>query len=150
MRPGFFAGLLCDFVCAATDAQDALETFLALHDDDGTDNLSVGWMAFDAHVGDTACQVRAAMFHNIRQHTMQIPRHSVFWTHFRTTIRQLGLLIIHAKELCQKLTIQKKDLRKLGLRPAGESRQSMLQKLGWHDPVPKTAKSHAMYVDLPV
>lgn len=61
-RKPLYAALLTDIARAASDAFDALSSFRGLLHGSPPETGSPGLMAFDAHVGDTGCHLRAGMF----------------------------------------------------------------------------------------
>nr|KMM67742.1 hypothetical protein CPAG_04075 [Coccidioides posadasii RMSCC 3488] len=131
----YVPSLLADMVCAASDARDALDLFLSLYNDDDGNVSTTGYMAFDAHVGDTSCQLRASMIMMLLQHLRKEPTNSLFRTMVSLLIGQLEDLIKMAKNTCRRLTKVGESPESLGLSKSGESRQSLLEKLGWQEPV---------------
>ena len=142
----YVPSLLSDLVCAASDAKDALRLFLSLNTDDHGDVSSAGYMAFDAHVGDTSCQLRASMFMMVWHHLRNEVAGTLFRTKVSLLIQQLEDLIEAARSTCRRLTRGRETFQSVGLSKAGESRQTLLEKLGWMEPtvdIKKTPRPYA-------
>ncbi|RMD43142.1 hypothetical protein DV735_g2017, partial [Chaetothyriales sp. CBS 134920] len=113
----------------------ALELFSYLcHSDDGSSSTP-GFMAFDAHVGDTCCHVRAVMFWRLRSFITNQDNESsaAMWHGIDLAIIKLSVLVKRAKQLCHDLTVKRRSFAAVGLSPADQSRKDMLEKLGWYD-----------------
>lgn len=141
----YVPSLLSDLICAASDAKDALKLFLSLYTDDHGDVSSPGYMAFDAHVGDTSCQLRASMFMMVWNHLRNEVAGTLFRTKVSLLIQQLHDLIDAARSTCRRLTRGRETLQSVGLNKAGESRQTLLEKLGWMEPMVDIKKSVRAY-----
>ncbi|KAJ5750842.1 hypothetical protein N7533_007870 [Penicillium manginii] len=135
LKAGYIPSLLSDVVCAASDSLDALELFSELLQENHASSSSTGYMAFDAHVGDTACQLRALMIMALRHHLLKDGRLARFQRHVASMIDALQNVIIRARDSCRMLTAKGSNFEKFGFNRAGESRCSLLMKLGWVEPI---------------
>ncbi|KAL1956724.1 hypothetical protein VTO42DRAFT_6874 [Malbranchea cinnamomea] len=133
----------------ASGARCALELFQSLYANDNGDVSSVGYMAFDAHVGDTSCQLRASMLMMLRNHLLKGDSARAFDTNISRVIQKLDDFIKIARTTCRKLTRKGESLEKVGLAKSGESRQTLLEKLGWIEP-PGGTEKHRPHEELKV
>ncbi|KAE8153682.1 hypothetical protein BDV25DRAFT_148942 [Aspergillus avenaceus] len=134
LKGGYVPSLLGDIVCAASDSLEALELFSQLLREQSSVATSIGYMAYDAHVGDTACQLRACMIMMLRHDLLRSGETEHVHHHFACLADALRSLIAKAREICRILTERGSNFKAVGLHRAGESRQSLLQKLGWIEP----------------
>lgn len=124
---------------ATTDAIDALELFLGLIfepcclDDK---KRPIGFLAFDAHVGDTACQLRACMLLELTKHFRR-PRSSTYAIAIRCIISDLKRVLEDSHQLLGALLdldwnkIRSGGLDALGMPKTGMTMNELLLKLGW-------------------
>ncbi|KAF8421185.1 hypothetical protein EV426DRAFT_536704 [Tirmania nivea] len=130
--------VLADIIRAASDSVDALMLFGNLITRRQSDPDTVGYMAFDGHIGDTSCQLRACMMRELVLYHRRILQHTpcpTEYPHWVTgTIYRLQELVQKAKSTCLQLTKDRVDPQKLGLSNKSETRIAMLQKLGWMEP----------------
>lgn len=135
-----YAQLLTDVARSASDAIDALELFrtLLLGADSHPDSL--GFMAFDAHGGDTACHLRAGMLLEVfSAHRQMIVNSATGKPKIPVWIdRHVELLkntTQRAKELCAALTKDRVHPTKLGIGAKEDTAEHILGVLGWEEPV---------------
>ncbi|KZM20713.1 hypothetical protein ST47_g8139 [Ascochyta rabiei] len=125
----------------ATDAIEALELFLELlfepsHQPQQDTHGSIGYLAFDAHVGDTACQLRACMLSDIMKHYRR-PGSCVHVVAMRATISELKKLLENTTRLLTGLLdldwnkIRSGGLEALGVPKSGMTLNELLFKLEW-------------------
>lgn len=130
--------ILADIIRAASDSIDALTLFGDLITGRQNDPDSVGYMAFDGHIGDTSCQLRACMMRELVLYHRKILQNTPCPTEYphwvTATIYSLQELVQKAKSTCLLLTKGRVDPEKLGLNNKSETRTAMLQKLGWTEP----------------
>ena len=130
--------VLADIIRAASDSIDALMLFGDLITRRQSDPDSVGYMAFDGHIGDTSCQLRACMMRELvlyHRGILQRAPSPTEYPHWVTgTIYSLRELVQKANSTCLQLTKGRVDPQKLGLSNKSETRTTMLQKLGWMEP----------------
>ncbi|KAJ5787473.1 hypothetical protein N7457_002463 [Penicillium paradoxum] len=134
LKGGYIPSLLCDIVLAGTDAVEALELFSRLLQEETAPSTSLGYMTFDAHVGDTACQLRACMLMSLRQHLLQTDSGERFQNHVSHVTDELRSLVTRARTMCRVLTAERFRFKNVGLHPTGISRCGLLEKLGWKEP----------------
>lgn len=105
-----YAAVLTDVARAAFDGIEALTGFRALLLDSPNGTPSPGLMAFDAHVGDTGCHLRAGMFLEVyRLHRNVSPA----W--IDRTIHRLRRTQEKAQQICAALTQQSARPQSVGL-----------------------------------
>lgn len=127
---------LFNIVRGASDAIDALQLFLKLLQEEEFDKASIGYLAFDAHVGDTSCQLRACMLLEIinRYRRHGSPTREV---HFiQQTVETLKKVIENARMFCQEicnLAKTKAVPETIGVSKHGMSIDDILQRLGWKE-----------------
>ncbi|ORX94547.1 hypothetical protein BCR34DRAFT_499185 [Clohesyomyces aquaticus] len=131
-----YAPFMSDIARATSDAGDALNLFKNLIEGTAGGQDSVGFMAFDAHGGDTGCQLRAGMMQEVsivyRYLLKDVPD---TWNTIRGCIDTYTtkLLIVHenAKMACVKLVRDKAHPNKIGLATTEDTPENMLRVLGW-------------------
>lgn len=124
---------LFNIVRGASDAVDALELFLKLIHEEEVDKTSPGYLAFDAHVGDTSCQLRACMLLEILNRYRQHGSSTIVY-HIEQTIERLKKVIENARTFCQDicdLAVTKAAPETMGVSKHGMSIDEILQRLGW-------------------
>lgn len=122
----------------ATDAHEALSLYVQLLTEPSLQELgsNLGYHSFDAHVGDTACQLRACMLLEVTTRLRQDNTSSTVAV-ITSTIYELEQLLHQSRELLKELLvldwkkIQSGALDKLGLTKAGLTTEELLIKLGW-------------------
>lgn len=105
-----YAAVLTDVARAAFDSIEALKSFRALLLDSPNGTSSPGLMAFDAHVGDTGCHLRAGMFLEIYRLHRNV---SSAW--IDQTIHRLRKTQEKAQQICAALTQQSARPQSVGL-----------------------------------
>ncbi|GAB1196914.1 hypothetical protein APSETT444_006194 [Aspergillus pseudonomiae] len=124
-----------DIVRASSDAIDALTLYrrLIFAEDAYVDN--VGFTAFDAHVGDTSCQLRAGMLLDLtkkhRYWALSSSDKEASW--LDKYIERLTKVRDGAREMLAKLTIERIHPEKLGIGPKKDSPDGLLRHLGWDE-----------------
>ncbi|KAI9723331.1 MAG: hypothetical protein M1812_001214 [Candelaria pacifica] len=140
-RRNLYTAVLMDLVRGSSDAIDALKLFSDLVLGERTDSDSPGFMAFDAHVGDTSCQLRAGMFlHIVSFHRNSLracakPEQSPLGVWLSQTIVALDNLRTEAKKACGRLTQERVHPSKLGFGEKHDTVEGILKTLGWSEPV---------------
>jgi hypothetical protein len=133
-----YASILGDIVRGSSDAIDALTLFrdLLLGRSDGPS--SIGFMGFDAHGGDTGCQLRAGMLQEVftvHRELMLDPRTKSLrnpdW--IDTYLDRLTKLNEAAKYACAQLTQKRVMPSKFGFNDKQDSAQRLLVALGWDE-----------------
>ncbi|KAB2569576.1 hypothetical protein DBV05_g11749 [Lasiodiplodia theobromae] len=127
-----YVPFMSDMARAASDAADALILFKNLVEGTAGGPDSTGFMAFDAHGGDTGCQLRAGMvletFVVYRHFQSSMPD---VWDAVRAwldeTVAKLQKVHTEAELACRKLLKHEVHPSKLGL----PSVEKALQILGW-------------------
>jgi hypothetical protein len=125
-----------------TDAVEALELFLKLLLDFSTADNSTSvncpsYLAFDAHVGDTACQLRACMLLEVTKLLRSAEAHSTV-DKIRHALSNLNRVVIGAMQLLAGLLqldwsrICAGGLEALGVPRAGLTTDELLTTLGWY------------------
>lgn len=130
--------LLADIVRGASDSVAALDLFRELVENVNPRNDKPGFMAFDAHGGETGCHLRAGMFDEIFSNYQQIFRYEPEeWQSLRAllddTTKRLELLIDQSKTAYIKITNFVRP-QTLGLGPMQDTPLNILSHLGWVDP----------------
>lgn len=135
--------ILSDLVRAATDAVSALTLFssLLVEADENAHLESInhlpGYMAFDGHIGDTSCQLRACMLRELVLHHRALLMRGLISltgnipTWIALEVSKLEQFIKRARETVRLLTVEKKKPSELGLIDAGMTRTELATKLGW-------------------
>ncbi|KAJ9359941.1 hypothetical protein DTO027B9_1493 [Paecilomyces variotii] len=134
-----YPAFLTDLVRGASDAIEALELFRGLLLGTNNGPQSVGFMAFDAHGGDTACHLRAGMLLEVfsvhRQlildQTVGTPRIPLWINKY---IQSLEETRERAKKLCAALTYDRVHPTRLGLGAKEDTSEHILGVLGWTEP----------------
>lgn len=123
-----------DIVRASSDSIDALSLYRDLLFSCNPDADSVGFAAFDAHVGDTSCQVRAAMLLDLtRQHRKWASEsNKAIW--LDDYIQRLTLVRERARGMLADLTIRRIHPAKLGIGATEDTPAGILSNLGWKEP----------------
>lgn len=130
--------LLSDIVRDCTDAIDSLTLFDELLSSQKHENDTAGFKAFDGHVGETACHVRAGMLmelysfyqkgcHAGVEHSrkdLQIPIY----------IERLKLTRKNAQAICLKLTSDNTCPSRLGFGSKFDAMDKIISSLGWTEP----------------
>ncbi|KAH7350328.1 hypothetical protein BKA66DRAFT_516482 [Pyrenochaeta sp. MPI-SDFR-AT-0127] len=127
---------LFNIVRGASDAVDALQLFLKLLNEEEIDKSSPGYLAFDAHVGDTSCQLRACMLLEILNRYRQQGSSAMEARHIQRTIEILKKVIENARTLCQdicNLAATKAAPETLEISKHGMTIDEILQRLEWTD-----------------
>lgn len=125
-----------------TDAIEALETFLELlFESPATEHPALlsrpGYLAFDAHVGDTACQLRACMLLEVTKLLRSPEAHDTVEA-IRHTVNNLNRVLENAQRLIDGLLqldwikIRNGGLEALSIPQSGLSTDELLTKLGWY------------------
>ena len=135
-----YASVLGDIIRGSSDAIDALTLFhdLLLSKSDGPS--SIGFMGFDAHGGDTGCQLRAGMLQEVfttHRQLMFDPRtkssRSPLW--INSYLDRLSKLNEAAKHACAQLTQKRVMPSKFGFHDHKDSAQGILLALGWDETI---------------
>ena len=125
----------------ATDAVEALELFLELLSEpsvrsDAELQSNSGYLAFDAHVGDTACQLRASMFLEVINHSTMLGSSTTIAA-MQSIAVSLKKVLEAAHQLVTKLLeldwnkIRSGALNELDIIKAGLTTDELLARLGW-------------------
>ncbi|KAF2677136.1 hypothetical protein K458DRAFT_447123 [Lentithecium fluviatile CBS 122367] len=125
---------LFNIVRGASDSVDALQLFLKLLHEEEVDKTSPGYLAFDAHVGDTSCQLRACMLLEILNRYRQHGSSAMEVCSIEQTIERLKKVIENARTFCQNicnLAVTKATPETLGMSKHGMSIDEILQRLEW-------------------
>lgn len=125
---------LFNIIRGASDAVDALQLFLNLLQEEDVDKTSPGYLAFDAHVGDTSCQLRACMLLEILNRYRQHSSSAMEVRSIEQTIERLKKVIENARTFCQdvcNLAVTKAAPETLGVSKHGMSIDEILQRLQW-------------------
>ena len=133
-----YASILKDIVRGCSDSIDALTLFRELLRGEDESSDSLGFMAFDAHVGDTACHIRASMIKEIfsvYQRRKPDPRtmdmKSLDW--IDCYLERLERLQCSAKDACVRLTRKRQLPDALGFGEKNDSVEGILRALGWKE-----------------
>ncbi|KGQ04424.1 hypothetical protein BB8028_0006g06400 [Beauveria bassiana] len=136
LRPrNCYGTILTDIVRASSDAIDALTLYRRLLFTNDTYVDDAGFTAFDAHVGDTSCQLRAGMLLDLTK----MHRHWASSSCDKETswldryIERLTNVLDGARKMLAKLTIERVHPEKLGIGPKKDSPDGLLRKLGWDE-----------------
>ncbi|KAF2646817.1 hypothetical protein P280DRAFT_441214 [Massarina eburnea CBS 473.64] len=125
---------LFNIVRGGSDAVDALQLFLKLLREEEVDKASPGYLAFDAHVGDTSCQLRACMLLEILNRYRHHVSSAMEVASIEQTIERLKKVIENARTFCQdicNLAVTKASPETLGMSKHGMSIDEILQRLEW-------------------
>lgn len=138
-RKDDYPALLADIVRGATDSIDALILFRSLVTGHSNGPHTVGFMAFDAHVGETGCHLRAGMVNDLFTTYLCLHQSSPgTWQAVETwldeIIARLEAVIAQARTACVKLTKDKVKPSVLGFNQKQETPRKVLVQLGWSEP----------------
>ncbi|KAF3009739.1 hypothetical protein E8E13_009287 [Curvularia kusanoi] len=132
---------LFHIIRGATDAFEALSLYLELIVEPSLGSnrgprAELGYQSFDAHVGDTACQLRACMLLEMTSKIKEtIP--STTTAMLASTITDLEELLARSRKMLDGLLvldynkIRSGGLEELGIPKAGLTTEDLLTKLGW-------------------
>ncbi|KAK7428409.1 hypothetical protein QQZ08_005028 [Neonectria magnoliae] len=131
-----YPALLGDIVRGSRDSIDALRLFQELLRGNETSSSSIGFMAFDAHGGDTGCHLRAGMFlETFKVYRDMFLLDSDGWQDFERSVenlvQRLQEVSARAQEACARLTKEKVKPGKVGFHANQETPRNFLVKLGW-------------------
>ncbi len=135
----FYPAVLTDVVRGSSDAIEALELFRDLLLEKTPSADSIGYMAFDAHVGDTSCQLRAGMLKElVSAHrnillASQSENQTPDW--LLETLCRLRKVRDGAKGAASKLTKERIHPSKLGFGVKQDSPKGILTALRWSEPL---------------
>lgn len=130
-----YGTLYTDIVRASSDAIDALSLYRRLIFVEGPGAENVGFAAFDAHVGDTSCQLRACMLLDLtRQHREWAAASSGHVTWLDSYIEKLRKVHENGREVLAKLTFNRTHPEKLGIGAEEDTPIGILNNLGWSEP----------------
>lgn len=136
LRPrNYYGTMLTDTVRASSDAIDALTLYrrLIFAKDPCVDNA--GFAAFDAHVDDTSCQLRAGMLLDLvkmhRHWAMSSSDEEASWLDIYS--ERLTKLRDGARRMLAKLTIERIHPEKLGIGSKKDTPEGLLRNLGWDE-----------------
>lgn len=135
-----YPAFLTDLVRGASDAIEALELFRGLLLETNNGPQSVGFMAFDAHGGDTGCHLRAGMLLEAFSVHRQLVRNQTVGTPMiplwiNKNIQSLVETRERAKKVCTALTYDRIHPTKLGLGAKEDTSKHILDILEWKEPV---------------
>ncbi|EKG19766.1 hypothetical protein MPH_02912 [Macrophomina phaseolina MS6] len=133
LRPrNTYASILTDVVRASADSIDALLLFRKLLLGEGNASDDVGFTAYDAHVGDTSCQLRAAMVLDLfKHHRRYAARASPAW--IDQVVEKLQDVQNKARKTLAQLTIERVHPSKLGIGARQDTPEDILKALGWSE-----------------
>ncbi|KAK7413975.1 hypothetical protein QQX98_007158 [Neonectria punicea] len=149
-----YPALLGDIVRGSRDSIDALRLFQKLLRGNETSSSSIGFMAFDAHGGDTGCHLRAGMFlETFKVYRDMFLLDSDGWQDFERSVENLAQRLqevsARAQEACARLTKEKVKPGKIGFHANQETPRNLLVKLGWTGQVQRSVPwNHANAVGL--
>ncbi|KAL5357895.1 hypothetical protein BJX96DRAFT_145518 [Aspergillus floccosus] len=129
-----YGSMYTDLVRASSDAVDALSLYRTLILAKDTSADSVGFTAFDAHVGDTSCQLRAAMMLDLTRQHRKWAASSGRAPWLDQYIERLEFLRDKARDMLAKLTIDRIHPEKLGIGPREDTPTGLLIHMGWCEP----------------
>lgn len=140
-KPTELPRLLFYIIRGSTDAVEALEVFLQLLSEpsvaeNGTKLDGPGYLAFDAHVGDTACQLRACMLLEVTRLLKSSESDNTIDT-IRSNLYDLKKVKESAQSLIAGLLnldwskIRAGGLEALSIPKAGMTTNELLATLGW-------------------
>jgi hypothetical protein len=135
-RKSDYVAFMSDIARASNDAASALSLFANLVEGTAGGSESAGFMAFDAHGGDTGCQLRAGMMQEVFiLHRKLFDNMPGNWATVRSQIQEttakLRLVHENATHACMKLVRDKVHPNKLGLATNQDMPENMLRVLGW-------------------
>ncbi|KAJ5382531.1 hypothetical protein N7517_000442 [Penicillium concentricum] len=130
--------LLSDIVRDCTDAIDSLTLFEELVSSQNHENNAAGFKAFDGHVGETACHIRAGIlleiysFYQKGPHTeVEHPRKD---SQISSYIERLEVTRKNAQTICSKLTSENTCPSRLGFGSKFDAMDKIITSLGWIEP----------------
>lgn len=123
-----------DIVRATSDSIDALSLYRDLLFSRSPDADSVGFAAFDAHVGDTSCQVRAAMLLDLTRQHRKWASESTKAIWLDDYIQRLTIVREKARGMLADLTIRRIHPAKLGIGATEDTPAGILSSLEWKEP----------------
>jgi hypothetical protein len=135
-RKSDYVAFMSDIARASNDAASALSLFANLVEGTAGGSDSAGFMAFDAHGGDTGCQLRAGMMQEVfTLHRQLFDNMTGTWATVRSQIQEttakLRLVHENATHACMRLVRDKVHPNKLGLATTQDTPENMLRVLGW-------------------
>ncbi|KAH6650546.1 hypothetical protein F5144DRAFT_556487 [Chaetomium tenue] len=138
-RKDDYPALLADIVRGATDSIDALILFRSLVTGHSNGSDTLGFMAFDAHVGETGCHLRAGMVNDLfTTYRCLLQSSPGAWQAVESwldqTIARLEAVITQARAACVRLTKDKVKPSLLGFNQKQETPRKVLVQLGWSEP----------------
>lgn len=138
-RKDDYVPLLADIVRGATDSIHALNLFRELVVGHGNSPNTPGFLAFDAHVGETGCHLRAGMVNDIFSTYRRVfQSNPSAWKTVEVwldeTTANLARVVTQARTTCASLSKDKVKPTQLGLNPKQETPRKILLLLGWPQP----------------
>jgi hypothetical protein len=135
-RKSDYVAFMSDIARASNDAASALSLFANLVAGTAGGSESPGFMAFDAHGGDTGCQLRAGMMQEVFILYRQLfDNMTETWATFHSQIQETTakLRFVHenATHACMRLVRDKVHPNKLGFATTQDTPENMLRVLGW-------------------
>ncbi|KAE8137354.1 hypothetical protein BDV38DRAFT_283194 [Aspergillus pseudotamarii] len=135
----YYPLLLADVVRDCTDAIDALTVFHNLLSTKETiGNGTTGFKAFDGHVGDTACHIRAGILLDIfafyREDQGEVMGCRRGELSISSYISNLKLTCNNAQMACSRLTSDNVCPSTLGFGPKHDIMENIITTLGWKEP----------------
>lgn len=134
-----YAAVLTDVARAASDSIEALTSFrgLLFRSPNGT---SPGLMAFDAHVGDTGCHLRAGMFLEVYcLHSNASPSEWI-----DQTIHRLRKTQEKAQQICAALTQQSARPQSVGLSGKDLPLPKLFRTVDWEELSAESSTSYSL------
>ncbi|KAJ5158334.1 uncharacterized protein N7500_007985 [Penicillium coprophilum] len=128
--------LLSDTVRDCADAIDSLTLFDDLMSSQKHENDTAGFKAFDGHVGETACHIRAGILlelHSYYQKHAGI-EHSRKDLQIPAYIERLNTTRKNAQTICSKLTSDNTCPSRLGFGSKLDAMDKIISSLGWIEP----------------
>ncbi|EAU35086.1 predicted protein [Aspergillus terreus NIH2624] len=129
-----YGSMYTDLVRASSDAVDALSLYRTLILAKDTSADGVGFAAFDAHVGDTSCQLRAAMMLDLTRQHRKWAASSGRAPWLDQYIERLEVLRDKGRDMLAKLTIDRIHPDNLGIGPKEDTPTGLLTHMGWCEP----------------
>ncbi|KAL4887212.1 hypothetical protein BJY04DRAFT_212260 [Aspergillus karnatakaensis] len=123
---------LSDVARDCSDAVESLSQFADLMSGRGDiENSPVGYRAYDAHVGETACHIRAGMLMELYGVYQQSANEKLYLTKYIACLQQTQE---NAQNLCFQLTSNNACPTKFGLGSKLEGTDTFVAALGWIEP----------------
>lgn len=134
-----YAAVLTDVARAASDSIEALTSFrgLLFRSPNGT---PPGLMAFDAHVGDTGCHLRAGMF--LEVYRLHSNASSSEW--IDQTIHRLRKTQEKAQQICAALTQQSARPQSVGLSGKDLPLPKLFRTVDWEELSAESSTSYSL------